>query len=284
MKILLCIAGMPHAEATVSFGGLIARLTQSPVTLLHVAPRKEDRTTGESALTRAGEMLSDLAVRTRLRQGDPVAGILAEAREGAYDLVIVGAPRAVGLAQRLLGSVTLEVVRRSPSCVLVVRQARPALERILICTGGIEVAEPVIETGARLAGAAHARATLLYVSSPIPSMYTGLTEIEETLPGLLHTDTPIARHLRHGAEILNQHHVTAELELRRGVAADEILREAHKGDYDLIAIGASGAAGRVRGWLLGDVTRQLVVHALRPVLVVRQKGTSAERRSSAGGS
>jgi nucleotide-binding universal stress UspA family protein len=277
MKILLCVAGMPYAEAAVSFGGLIAGITQSPITLLHVAPREEERAAGENALIRAGDMLADLSVDTRLRRGNPIANILAEAREGGYDLVVIGACREAGLAQRLLGSVAQAVVRRAPTSVLLVRQARQepppepveGLKRVLICTGGLDVANPVIEAGAQLAGAAHAQATLLYVTSPTASMYAGL-EVQETLPRLLSTDTPIARHLRHGAEILAQHQVDAELKLQHGVVADEILREAKEGDYDLVVIGASGATGKLREWLLRNVTRQVVEHALCSVMVVKQ--------------
>ncbi|HIE38369.1 MAG TPA: universal stress protein [Anaerolineales bacterium] len=269
MKILLCIAGMPYAEATVRFGGGIAGSTQSSVTLLHVISRRGERVAGRRVLDRAHEMLPDLTVTRRIRQGDPTERILTEIRRGHHNLVVVGASQGSPLTQRLLGSVTLQIIRRAPISVLVVRRAGPHLERVLICTGGLDVAEPVIEAGSRLAEAAHARAALLHVISPVPSMYTGLDEIEETLPELLQTDTPTARHLRSGAEILARHRVSAELKLRYGVAADEILSEAREGDYDLVVIGASGTAGRLRGWLLGDVTRQVVEHAPRSVLVVR---------------
>lgn len=282
MRILLCVAGMPYAEAAVSFGSIIASVTKSPATFLHVIRRKEDRADGERILAAAREMMPDVTVNTRIRRGDPTNGILAEVREGSYDLVVVGARQGVGLTQRLLGSVTQQVIRRVPTSVLVARQVRPGLERVLICTGGTAVAEPVIETGAWLAGATHARATLLHVASPIPSMYTGLDEIEETLPELLHTDTPVAGHLRHGAEILARHQVTAALKLRYGVAADEILREALEGDYDLIIIGASGTAGRLKGWLLGNVTRHVVEHALCSVLVVKRRSAHYERGLAPG--
>jgi nucleotide-binding universal stress UspA family protein len=276
MSILICVAGMPYAEATVGFGGVIARITTSPVTLLHVVRQKEERAAGDRILAFAHEMLPDLTVKTRIRRGDPIGRILTEIREGGYDLVVVGAPQAVGLTQRLLSSATLQIIRRAPTSVLVVGQARPGLERILICTGGLEVAEPVIETGAQLAGVAQVQATLLHVVSPIPSMYTGLNEIEETLPDLLRTATPIARHLHQGAEILTRHQVTAELKLRYGVVTDEILREAHEGNYDLIVIGVVKTASRLKRWLLGDVTREIVDRALLPVLVVRQVSAGSD--------
>lgn len=269
MKILLCVAGMPYAEAAVSLGGTIANVTQSPVTLLHVIREEEERANGERALITAREMLPGLMVETRIRQGSPIGMILVEVKKGNYDLVVIGARRETGLTQQLLGSVAQKITRRIPASVLIAREIGPNLNRILICTGGIDVADPVIEAGAQLAGAARAQATLIHVASPIPSMYTGLQNVCETLPELLQTDTPIARHLRHGAEILDQHQVTAELKLCYGVADDEILREAHQGGYDLIVIGASGKTGRLKEWLLGNVTRQIVERAPCSVLVVK---------------
>lgn len=272
MRILLCVAGMPYAEAAVGFGGIIARITRSPVALLHVVRRKEDQEAGERVLIAAREMLSGLTVDTHIRRGDPTRRILVEVEDDGYDLVVVGARQPIRLTEHLLGSVTQQVIRRVPISVLVARQTGPSLERVLVCTSGADVAEPVVEFGAWLAGAAHARTTLLHVSSPVPSMYTGLDEIEETLPELLQTDTPLARHLRRSAKILARHQVTATLKQRHGVAADEILRETLEGKYGLIVIGASGTAGRLREWLLGNVTRQVVEHAQCSVLVVKRAG------------
>ncbi len=269
MRILLCVAGMPYAEAAVSLGGIIANVTRSPLTLLHVLHQEESPANGDRALVAACEMLPGLDVDTCIRQGSPIGMILVEVTRGDYDLVVIGARKEAGLTQQLLGSVAQKVTRRIPASVLIAREVGPSLTRILICTGGIAVADPVIEAGAWLAGAARAQVTLLHVASPIPSMYTGLDDITESLTGLLQTDTPIARHLRNGAEILAQHQVAAELELRHGVAADEILRKAHQGKYDLIVIGASGTAGRLREWLLGNVTRQIVERAPCSVLVVK---------------
>ena len=43
-------------------------------------------------------------------------------------------------------------------------------------------------------------------------------------------------------------------------------------DYDLIVIGARYVASRLRGLLMGDVTRQIVDRAPCPALVVRPSG------------
>ena len=273
MKTLLCVAGMPFAEAAVQVGGQIAGFVQSQVTLLHVIYQEQDRADGERILTAAVDMLPKVALETRIRRGNPVKEILTEIREDDYDLLVVGACQQISAAQRLLGSVTQQIIRRAPVSVLVARKTRPSLERVLICTGGADVAEPVIELGGTLAGLAHAQTTLLHVVSPVPSMYTGLGEIEETLAELLQTDTPTAQHLRYAASVLDRHGVAGELRLRYGVAADEILREALEGGYDLVVIGASGTAGRIREWLLGNVTRQIAENAPCSILVVKHESS-----------
>jgi nucleotide-binding universal stress UspA family protein len=269
MRILLCVAGLPYAERTIQLGGAIARTNCALITMLHIVPSERERPDGEATLATARKKLPDLEVTTRVRRGDPAGRILAEIREGKYNLVIIGANQSTRLRHQLLGSVALQVVRRAPISVLIVRPTWKELCCILICTGGAEVARPVIEGGAWLARAVNAQATLLHVSNPVPSMYTGLGEFEETLVELLKTDTPVARHLRAGAEILNRYQVPAELKLRHGVAVDEILYEAQEGQYDLAVIGAAGATGPLRKWLLGNVTQQIAECAPCSVLIVK---------------
>jgi len=271
MKILLCVASIPHTEKIVSCGIIVAGLTQSPITLLHVARSKNDRENGKHILAAAAEMLPDVAVEMRTRVGNPVKQILTEVRDGDYDMVVLRAYQEGRLKQQLLGSVAQKVVRRVPTSILVARRVRLDLKRILICTGGKKVAEPVIEMGARLAKATGAQAILLHVVDVAPRMYTGLFEVKEALPELLQANTPIGLHLRRSIEVLEQYDVPSEMKLRHGVAADQILLEAREGDYDLLVIGASGAAGRLKEWLLGNVTRRIVEHAPRSVLVVKNE-------------
>jgi nucleotide-binding universal stress UspA family protein len=56
-----------------------------------------------------------------LVDGDPATALLATAQERAADLVVVGAVRDTGIAERLLGTVATEVARRAGCEVLVVR-------------------------------------------------------------------------------------------------------------------------------------------------------------------
>lgn len=278
MNILLCVAGIPYGEATIRLGGTMARLTESSLTLLNVVPRGDDRSSSTQVLDAALEMLPDLVVRTRVRQGVPGKEILAEIDDNGYDMVIIGANQSPGLRERLLGSVALQVTSRSPISVLVVKGTDLELSRLLICTGGAEASKLAIDAGAKLAEAAGAQATLLHVIGSVPSMYTGLGGLEETLPELLQTDSSFARHLRDGAETLTARGVKAELRLRMGGVTGEILREIDDGGYDLLVVGASrrGGRGLHTGWLLADITRQVVDNAPCSVLVVREQEACEE--------
>lgn len=56
-----------------------------------------------------------------LVEGDPAAALLAAVDDRRADLLVVGAVRDTGLAERLLGTVASDVVRRAHCEVLVVR-------------------------------------------------------------------------------------------------------------------------------------------------------------------
>ena len=56
-----------------------------------------------------------------LIEGEPASVLLATAAERAANLIVVGALRDTSIADRLLGTVASEVVRRAPCDVLVVR-------------------------------------------------------------------------------------------------------------------------------------------------------------------
>jgi len=270
MKVLICLACESGAGPQLSFGRILASIGPSvSLRLLHVLAPGSDVSSAEACLLRAREQLEGATVETKMRHGNPFPEIASEMDAGDFDLVVVGPNEAPGLKRYLLGSVTTEIVRRAPCSVLVAQQARSHLSRILICTGGADVADDVIKGGAWIAQAAGAHATLLHVVTPVPSMYTGLHELDESLPELLQTDTPIARHLRHGAEILERRDVPADLRLRYGVVADEIIREAREGHDDLILVGAAKGRAKLRRLILGDVTEQVVERSTCSMLIIR---------------
>jgi nucleotide-binding universal stress UspA family protein len=270
MKTLICIRQLPYAGNTLSFGGLIAGLQNSPITLMTVVGDETRRANADSELEKASQLLNGSRVETKIRLGTPKAEILNEAREGDYATIVVGSQDAAGMLEALLGTVTDKVADKANATVLVVRGERTgALKKVLVAIGGQKMNRKVVEVGTRLARLAQATVTILFVTNPVPTMYTGLDEIEETLPELLKTDTPIARYLRWSARYLADQGVQADIEVAQGVASDEIMRVARQGDYDMLVIGAAGTTGPVRRLFVDQVTPHVVERAPCPVLVVR---------------
>jgi len=55
--------------------------------------------------------------------GDPASAIIEQAKNGGYDLLVMGTHGRTGLSHALMGSVAEKVVRRAPCAVLTVRTA-----------------------------------------------------------------------------------------------------------------------------------------------------------------
>jgi nucleotide-binding universal stress UspA family protein len=270
MKTLICIRHLPYSEPTVKFGGLIANLEDSPLTVLTVIKKVADKTEAKINLEQAISILDREDVEKIIRKGDVLTEIFKEAKEGDYDVIVVGTQEVDRLLDMFLGTVTGKIAGKAHSSVLVVRGDRPVkLDKMLIAIGGQKMNQEVVKVGARIARASQAEVRVLYVTSPVPTMYTGLDEMEETLEELLQTDTPIARYLRWSALYLADQGLEAKLELAQGVDTDEIMRQALQGGYDLLVIGASAARGIFGRIFTEQVTPQVVERSPCSVLVVR---------------
>jgi nucleotide-binding universal stress UspA family protein len=124
-RILICTAVGEPGKADVRVGGWLARRLGAEVTLLHVlldggdpAPWVKAHLDAGLATLRALEVTS----RTALRPArTAVQGILDEAREGGYDLIVLGrhaASRPAGRSRR--HDVTFEIFSGSGKSVLIV--------------------------------------------------------------------------------------------------------------------------------------------------------------------
>lgn len=269
MRILICVSGLPFAEPTIRFGNLVAALSASKVTLLTVVDGRVKKKEAAAMLAQAQAMLDVPVDKMKVRKGQSVEEIVEEACNKGYDMIVVGSRVMTRFTQMLLRSVTQQVTKKAPISVLVVKEERPSLKNILICTGGQKLNRGVIEQGAKLAKAAQATVQLLYVTNPAPGMYAGLGNMDETLPELLQSNTPIAQHLRWAARYLAEQGVPGKINVRYGIVSEEILREASENDYDLLVIGARAELSLLNELLMEKVTPQIVEHAPHSVLVVR---------------
>jgi nucleotide-binding universal stress UspA family protein len=141
-KILVCTAGGEPGLRAVEVAGRMAAQTQAAVTVLHVMSqvaltekiyRPELEAPADVLIarhTREGVHL-ETALNTlqaagvsgsaRVRHGLVVDEITSEARDGDYDLLVIGAHLARGLSRWLLDDVTAHVLEETQIPVLVVR-------------------------------------------------------------------------------------------------------------------------------------------------------------------
>jgi nucleotide-binding universal stress UspA family protein len=270
-KMLICSIGSKERSSTLHFGAEVARALSAETTLLGVVDKKRKAETLRVILEQASPRLAEqgMQVQIRIEVGQAEDLILAEIERSTYDLVAIGALGGKRSRRALFNSVGTRIVERAEGSILLIKGERPSLSRVLICASGTEHGHMSVWAGAALACGAGARATLLHVVDALPSMYTGLERMEERLDELLQSDTDMARELKWAAQVLKAECEISELKLRRGIVADEILREGQAGDYDLIVLGSSRYPGGLVRVLMGDVTREIVTRAQRPVLVVR---------------
>lgn len=271
MKMLLCTIGSRQREVTLQYGMTIARALSADLTLLGVARSKHKVSPlAEELSDFASSLATDgLSVRVQVITGEPEEAVLSEMEAETYDLVALGALARKRSRRPFFDPVVVRIIEQARTSVLAIKGERHSLSKVLICASGTEHGHLSIWAGAALACSSQAKGTVLHVVGPMPAMYVGLEQMEETLAELLQSDTEMARELRWAAQVVKAECEVSEVKLRRGIVVDEILQEGQEGDYDLIVLGSSQTGGGLRRALMGDLASEIVIRAQRPVLVVR---------------
>ena len=145
MRVLFCVDGSEGADRALARGVAWLKDAGIEAVVLHVIPEVDERLRhyerlhedelreierlfggeghGLEVAVRARERLKQLGIEAdrKVRQGDPATEILAEVREGGYDLVILGSDATGAAEEPRLGSVAEQVARDAVTSVLIVR-------------------------------------------------------------------------------------------------------------------------------------------------------------------
>lgn len=222
----------------------------------------------QAAATRARDRQQGLDVATTAPWGPPAAAVVGLS-EGAR-LVVVGAP-ARGLLDRiLLGSVALPVVAHA-ACPVAVVPADTQVEEpshFLVGVDGSEKSARALELAMDMAEGTAARVTCviawnlevvdgMVVTEPSSERWAA---VEERYAARAHrvVDPVAARHPG----------VPVSVEVRHGTASTVLAAAGADLGADRVVVGSRGLGG-FRGLLLGSVSRRVVEHAGRVVVVVR---------------
>jgi nucleotide-binding universal stress UspA family protein len=140
------------------------------------------------------------------------------------------------------------------------------MQKILVATDDSENGRFALDEALELAASSGAAVTILYVRhTPLPVL--GDPFYQRTLTAELRKANET---VTVAAAVAHQMGVETETEVQEGDPADRILELARLRDVDLIVVGSRGL-GPLAGALLGSVSREVVNHADRPVLVAARR-------------
>lgn len=290
MRILLVTDGSPEAEAALAVGALIACRVDVSTTILAILdpdpstegakarashpPSIPASEQAQSILARAIELMGVPGVNTQVQFGDAFNQIIQEASAGAYDLVILGDSQPHHLLKRFRrSSIAVKVAENAPCSVLIVRGSVSAISRILLCDSGAGMSTMLSRLVLQLAEFLEGDedVTILHVMSQI-SAAPGVpgAQLRAGASELIAEHSPEGEILEQDLRMLEKPGIHPTPKVRHGLVVDEILAEAHSGDYDLVVVGAHPATRQAR-FMLENIAHQVITNIARPVLVVRSK-------------
>jgi nucleotide-binding universal stress UspA family protein len=274
MRILIATSGRQSAEPAIEQGAYVAKRLKVRPTLLLVGERGHIE--GAAALEAAADRLRQLGVEaeTRLRQGRPADEIIAEVKEGAFDLLVIGEGRHLSLIERVFGHTTQKVLAQIPCAVLMANAVRESFGHILVCDSLASEGGLVKAFLTKFLGllADEREVTILHVMSQM-----GAGPSVEGWELRANADELIERKAIEG-ELITEDLERAEqsgklkpvAKVRHGLVVDEIVDEMSEGAYDLLVLGAHRGEGWER-FLLEDLAGEIVKHSKVPVLVLPRK-------------
>ena len=147
------------------------------------------------------------------------------------------------------------------------------MKEILVATDGSESSGHAVGQAIELARSSGASLTIVYVRhAPLPLL--GQPYYQRSLSGELRVANET---VASAAALARQAGVETETEVLDGDPPDRILELARLRDVDLIVVGSRGL-GPIAGTLLGSVSREVLHHADRPVLIAARR--VARRRAA----
>lgn len=271
MKILFCSDDSIQAENAVRFGALVAAACGAEASILGIVEKTGQEDAVLQALRRAQEILKEYHLTAELitKAGRPVREIIKRTQEAKYDLVVVGAVRKGTRGPLWMSARAYKIIESVEPPVLVVIGSCTRLRRILVCDGGTHKADAAVQFAGEIARRVNASVDLLHVLAEPPAVYANLVRSEEDVGQLLQSNSKLGRCLHHQKELLEKMAVPCEVRLRHGLVLDELLEELQRTEYNLVVSGSSPAHDRLRRYIMGNITREIVNRAELPVLVVR---------------
>jgi nucleotide-binding universal stress UspA family protein len=286
-NVLLAVDGSQHALAACQ---LLCDLPLPEESTVHVVsvliPRHAaEQTYVLKAILRETKVLleeKNFQLTTELLTGYPEEVLVDYTQQHRPDLVMLGAKGLRGTLGILLGGVAQQIVENAETPVLVVRTPYEGLRRILLALDESLYSQMALNYLANFPLPAGTEIKVMHVLPPVyvPSRlpYAWPDAVMGPYPtaqdeGLMmkqakEEEEEGKKLLAHAIDTLKSLERPATSQLSQGDAATEILEVSKNTSTDLIVVGSRGLS-RIRGLLLGSVSRKLVHYANCSVLIVK---------------
>jgi len=279
LNVLLADDGALDAHSAIQLLNDLPHVRECEITALRVFTPLEgsEFSNVEAEVEKTKDLLKsgNFNFHSEVIMGYPSETIIEYTSQHSPDLIVMGV-KEKGLLGDLLGSVAANVVHSGKWPVLIVRHPYNGLKRVLLVTDGSSTSHFTYEYLGAFSLPPQTRLEVMHV---IPSVRTVF--MVEPAGLVLPTLTPEdeARLNREneiqGDEILERacyelgmQGMEAKRVLRTGDSVEQILNYIETNQIDMLVCGSRGI-GNLTGWLLGSVSRELVLRAPCSVLVVR---------------
>jgi sulfate transport system ATP-binding protein len=217
LNFLLVTDGSLRSQSALSLGGYLARMSHARMTLLGVG---KDQALLESYLQDARKQLGNgmASVQVRTDSAPTPYAIAKSIRHNPVDLVILGwrPVEGVGLAEQIL--------QAGDHHLLLASHPGARLEKALVCAASGEPGKDDVLFAGRLLRHVGAQAKLLTVLNAVYSTEYQRQHFERFVEG--------------GKHSLERFGVPTESEIKIGHPQAAIVEEMHKGEFDLVILGA----------------------------------------------
>jgi len=290
-KMLVPLDGSELSEVVFPYAEELAGRLGLEVILLHVhSPGKDEaiplhqayierkaeimKQQSEEVWQKAGGKQGSKAVQVRseLVAGYPAKEILRYADENNIDLILMATHGRSGVERWVMGSVAEKVLQASKTPIWLVRAKvseesihhKWPMGAILVPLDGSELSEavlPHVKTLARQQDAKSTNVVLFGVCEP-------LVESGYYIPETSLTSEETKKYLARVEKQLKEAGISVQIEIRKGKAAEQIIKYASEKPFNLIAMSTHGRSGLGR-WVFGSVADKVLHGASIPILLVR---------------
>lgn len=292
MKILCATDLLPGSEPAIDRAGMLARLLNADLSLLHVVTPSDSERLSKQQLSEATERLTSRSRAPLWRYG-PTPNILVRAgniarivvqtaSETDADLIVLGANRKRGVRDVIVGTLAQRVLRDCGRPALVVqRKVYGAYRNTLLALDTSASAAAIVKASEVLVRGGGSRASVVHVyRPPNDGMLSSVGVAGEA--NAMYSQAEARKGeaaIRNMLQRTSKNSARYRVILDAGRTATSIQNVAKRIDPDLLIVGTRGH-GALRRALFGSVAGRVMTGARCDVLVIPEKRAGRPRQSS----